>query len=263
MRSLGGDGLVKHSAINRQPREIQGEPEKLLLEYARSEDPDLKREIASHYQGLVVHLAKGFLGRGEALEDLIQQGYIGLLKAIERFDPDRGVKFTTYATPTINGEIRRYFRDKGWDLHVPRGVKERQLRVKAAKEKLMGLGETDPSAAQIAEYLQEEQGDVEKALLARRAYNSYSLHSTLWDQENLQLMEVVGQDDDGYEQVMNCQDIAQAIRQLPEREQKIVQWRFFGDLTQKEVGERLGISQMHVSRLERRALKTMRKQMVA
>ncbi len=237
-------------------------PRERILRYCESRDPEIKREIAKEYQGLVVHLAKGFLGRGEPLEDLIQQGYIGLLKAIDRFDPERGVKFTTYATPTIKGEIRRYFRDKSWDLKVPSKTKERHIRVRAAKDKLMRTEGDEPTIAQIADYLSEPPGDVERAMLAHRAYNSFSLSGSLWDEE-MELAEILGSNDPGYRRVLNHQDLNKALKGLPDREQRIVQLRFFSDMTQQEVGQELGISQMHVSRLERRALKTMREQMAA
>ncbi len=237
-----------------------------LEEFARTRDPELKREIATAYRGLVVYLARGFSQRGEPLEDLIQQGFVGLLKAIDRFDPERGVKFTTYATPTITGELRRYFRDKGWDVQVPRRLKEMHLKVRRAREDLMATNSAAPTLQQIADHLREDLGQVEDAAQVQYAYNSYSLEERIGNDDGgapTTLGDLLGDEDLGYDRVVNHEDVARALETLPERERLIIQWRFYGGLTQREVGERLGISQMHVSRLERRALEAMREAMVA
>ncbi len=237
-----------------------------LEEFATTRDPELKREIASAYRGLVVYLARGFAQRGEPLEDLIQQGFVGLLKAIDRFDPERGVKFTTYATPTVTGEIRRYFRDKGWDVQVPRRLKEMHLKVRRAREDLTAARGESPTLGQIAEHLREDLGQVEDAVQVQHAYNSYSLEERIGNDDGgspTTLGDLLGDDDIGYERVVNHEDIVRALETLPERERRIIEWRFYGGLTQREVGERLGISQMHVSRLERRALEAMKSALVA
>ena len=237
-----------------------------LETFARTRDPELKRDVASAYRGLVIYLARGFAQRGEPLEDLIQQGFVGLLKAIDRFDPERGVKFTTYATPTVTGEIRRYFRDKGWDVQVPRRLKEMHLKVRRAREDLTAANSESPTLKEIAEHIREDVAQVEDAVQVQHAYNSYSLEERIGNDDGgtpTTLGDLIGDDEQGYDRAMNQQDIQRAMQTLPERQRLILEWRFFGGLTQREVGARLGISQMHVSRLERRALESMKAVLVA
>ncbi len=237
-----------------------------LETFARTRDPELKREVASAYRGLVIYLARGFAQRGEPLEDLIQQGFVGLLKAIDRFDPERGVKFTTYATPTVTGEIRRYFRDKGWDVQVPRRLKEMHLKVRRAREDLTAANSESPTLKEIAEHIREDVAQVEDAVQVQHAYNSYSLEERIGNDDGgtpTTLGDLIGDEERGYDRAINHQDIARAMQTLPERQRFILEWRFFGGLTQREVGARLGISQMHVSRLERRALESMKSVLVA
>ncbi len=237
-----------------------------LETFARTRDPELKREVASAYRGLVIYLARGFAQRGEPLEDLIQQGFVGLLKAIDRFDPERGVKFTTYATPTVTGEIRRYFRDKGWDVQVPRRLKEMHLKVRRAREDLTAANSESPTLKEIAEHIREDVAQVEDAVQVQHAYNSYSLEERIGNDDGgtpTTLGDLIGDEERGYDRAINHQDIERAMQTLPERQRFILEWRFFGGLTQREVGARLGISQMHVSRLERRALESMKSVLVA
>ncbi|MFO7942115.1 MAG: SigB/SigF/SigG family RNA polymerase sigma factor [Bacillota bacterium] len=237
-----------------------------LEEFARTRDPELKRYVANAYRGLVIYLARGFAQRGEPLEDLIQQGFVGLLKAIDRFDPDRGVKFTTYATPTITGELRRYFRDKGWDVQVPRRLKEMHLKVRHARENLTATAGESPTTTEIAEHLRVDLDQVEDAVKVQHAYNSYSLEERIGNDDGgtpTTLGDLLGDEDSGFDHAVDREDIRRALETLPERERLIVKWRFYGGLTQREVGARLGISQMHVSRLERRALESMRSVVVA
>ncbi|MFW5896470.1 MAG: SigB/SigF/SigG family RNA polymerase sigma factor [Bacillota bacterium] len=256
------ESAKKRSKGSPHEEEIAGK----LEDFARTRDPELKRAIANAYRGLVIYLARGFAQRGEPLEDLIQQGFVGLLKAIDRFDPDRGVKFTTYATPTITGELRRYFRDKGWDIQVPRRLKEMHLKVRRAREDLTAAAGESPTTDQIARHLRVDLDEVEDAVKVQHAYNSYSLEERIGNDDGgtpTTLGDLLGDEDSGFNHVMDREDIRRALQTLPERQRLIVKWRFYGGLTQREVGARLGISQMHVSRLERRALESMRSAVVA
>lgn len=204
-------------------------------------------------------LARRLAGRyrrsGESLEDLEQVAYLGLVKAVDRYDPEAGT-LVQYAVPTILGELRRHFRDKGWGTHVTRSVQENLLKATAAFDELAtGLGRT-ATVADVASATGIPLEEVIEALEAARSYKPTSLDAPIGDRssEPTPLRDTLGSTDYHYDYVEIGATIAPAFRHLPEREQQIVQLRFFEDLTQAEIATRLGISQMHVSRLLRRAL---------
>ncbi|HEX2071082.1 MAG TPA: SigB/SigF/SigG family RNA polymerase sigma factor [Thermoleophilaceae bacterium] len=208
---------------------------------------------------LARRLASRYRHSGEAQEDLEQVAYLGLVKAVDRYEPERG-PLVRYAVPTILGELRRHFRDKGWGTHVPRSVQENLLEVTAATDKLLTqLGRT-PTTHEIAGATGISSEDVIYALDAARSYTPAALDAPLAgdETESRALGETLGSADEHYELVELGQAIGPAFRVLPEREQTIVRLRFFEDLTQSEIAERVGISQMHVSRLIRKALEAMR-----
>jgi RNA polymerase sigma-B factor len=220
------------------------------------ERAEYREQLVEQYIGLVEFLARRFRNRGEPLEDLTQVGTIGLLKAIERFDLEREVEFSTYATPTIVGELKRHFRDKGWSLHVPRDLQERSLAVSHATEVLSKELGRSPKVREVAEHLGCSAEQVLEAQEAAASYEATSLDAPAArdDDESASLVDLLGSDDSAYELVEDRAAIASTWHALPDVERKVVELRFMHDLTQREIGEQIGYSQMHVSRLLRRAL---------
>jgi RNA polymerase sigma-B factor len=223
-----------------------------------SEPQRSKEELVTSLLPLARRLASRYRHAGESQEDLEQVAYLGLVKAVDRYDPDAG-PLVRYAVPTILGELRRHFRDKGWGVHVPRSVQENLLTINRCAERLTTtLGRT-PAAGDIAEATGMPLDDVIEALDAGASYTPAALDAPQRgdDAESRSLGEALGATDPNYELVELGQSIGPAFRDLPPREQRIVQLRFFEDLTQSEIAEQVGISQMHVSRLLRRALDRM------
>lgn len=233
----------------------------LFGKYQRTRDPQVREELILAHMNLVRYLARKFMNRGEPLEDLIQVGTIGLINAIDRFDPGRGIRFATYATPTILGEIRRYFRDRGWAVKVPRRLQELNLAASKAVEALTQRLNRPPTIREIAEELGVGEQEALEAIELGDLYELPSLDSELGadsDEARSRLQDYVGQVDEEIERFERRSRLAQALRGLPPREQKIVRMRFFDNLSQSQVAERLNISQMHVSRLQQRALARLR-----
>ncbi len=215
------------------------------------------------FNNLVVFLAKKFSNRGEPLEDIIQVGYIGLLQAIERFEPQRDLEFSTFATPTIVGEIKRYFRDKSWAVKVPRRLQETMQRADLAQQRLQGRLGRQPSVAEVAQELGLPPEEVLAAMEASPAQHTVSFESTgpARDEEGLQLTERLGREDENLEKVELANLLNQAMKHLTPRERRIMYLRFVDQLPQAEVARRLGISQMHVSRLQRAAVEQLKREL--
>jgi RNA polymerase sigma-B factor len=222
-----------------------------LIEAYRAGDESARDQLVERYMPLVRSLAARYAGRGEPQEDLVQVGSIGLLLSIERFDTDRGVQFTTYAVPTIVGEIQRHFRDRAWALHVPRRMKELSVRLGRAIESLTGELGRPPTISELAQSTGAEEDEVVEALQTSEAYSTRSLSQPLGH-------DLLGVQDEGFAEVEDHALVEAGLGALDERERRIVELRFFNGLTQSEIAARIGISQMHVSRLLRRALHTMR-----
>ncbi|MBW3594896.1 MAG: RNA polymerase sigma factor SigF [Actinobacteria bacterium] len=218
-----------------------------------------RERLVDQHIGLVEFLARRFRNRGEPVEDLIQVGTIGLLKAIERFDLDREVEFSTYATPTIVGELKRHFRDKGWAVRVPRRLQELHLELTKTVGNLgHDLGRS-PTVEEIAEAAGITEEEVLEGLEIAQAYNFTSLDAPIDAQEgSTSFAEQLGSEDEQLENLEYRASLAPEMAKLPEREQKIVYLRFYKGLTQSEIASRLGISQMHVSRLLTRTLAQLR-----
>ncbi len=234
--------------------------EELFRQYKKTGNSEYRERLVELHKNLVSYLAGKFANRGEPIEDLIQVGMIGLINAIDRFDPDRGIKFSTYATPTIVGEIRRYFRDKAWSLKVPRRLQElNQAASKIAEELTQKLGHP-PTIREVAERLGATEEETIEAMELGSAYEAVSLDSTLEqeDDSTLSLGEFVGGVDVSLENIETHGDVKRAIERLDPREKAIIYYRFFRNMSQTEVAKRLGISQMHVSRLQQRALRKLR-----
>jgi RNA polymerase sigma-B factor len=246
------------SGENRWDRE---KARQLLITYAQTKESHIKDELVAQHLNLVRYLAGKFGNRGESLEDLIQVGCLGLIKAIERFDPDRGTEFTTYATPTIVGEIKRHFRDKGWAIKVPRRLQEFNASVAKTTEELTSRLGRVPTADEIAKKLEVSPEDVLEAQELGQSYNLLSIDSELDGDDtrkNSSLLDYLGRDDFELEQVEDRLALHRAFSCLPARERLLMYLRFFENQSQSEVARVLNISQMHVSRLQARSLETMR-----
>jgi RNA polymerase sigma-B factor len=220
----------------------------------------LRSRLVDQYIGLVEFLARRFRNRGELLEDLVQVGTIGLLKAIDRFDLEREVEFSTYATPTIVGEIKRHFRDKGWAVRVPRRLQELHLELTKIISHLgQELGRS-PTVAEIAEAAGTTEEVVLEGMEIAQAYNFTSLDAPLDsdDADSSSFADQIGADDDQLENLEYRAALAPEMAKLPERERRILYLRFYRGMTQSEIAERMGISQMHVSRLLNRTLMRLR-----
>lgn len=221
------------------------------------DDPEARDELVEMYRPLAEYLARRFRGRGEALEDLTQVALIGLLKAIDRFDLSREVKFSTYATATIVGEIKRHFRDKGWAVRVPRRLQETGLRVsRTITELAQDLGRS-PTVAEIAERTGFTEEEVLEGMETAHAYSTTSLDAPI-DEEGTTAGDRIGQEDETLELLEAWNSVAPAIRELPARERRILYLRFFRGMTQTQIADEIGISQMHVSRLLARTLESLR-----
>ena len=234
----------------------------LLRRYHQDGDLQAREELIERYMSLVRSLARRYAYRGEQLDDLVQIGAIGLIKAIDRFNLERGVELTTYATPNIIGEIKRHFRDKGWSVRVPRGLQELNVQVSKLVEQLTVQLGRSPTIAELAEAAGVEEEDVLEALESGRAYSSVSLSPGGASDEEGELdpLESLGTEDPEYEVSEDRAVLAPGFKVLDERERRILHLRFFSGLTQSQIAEQIGISQMHVSRLIRRSLEKIREE---
>jgi RNA polymerase sigma-B factor len=229
----------------------------LLVAFHRDGDENAREQALVELMPLVRALASRYAGRGEPLEDLVQVGSIGLIKAVDRFDIDRGADFASYAVPTIVGEIRRHFRDKAWAMHVPRRLKELSLRLSRTLDQLTTELGRSPTITELAAAAGVDEEEAIDALDSMNAYSTRSLHAPFDDLSDDNLAEKLGADEPGYAEVEDGTIVAAGLDALDERERQIVELRFFRELTQSQIASEIGISQMHVSRLLRRALATM------
>jgi RNA polymerase sigma-B factor len=221
---------------------------------------DCREELVRLHLPLVDHCARRFMNRGEPLDDLVQVGTIGLIKSVDRFDTDRGVEFSTYATPTILGEIKRYFRDKGWAIRVPRRLQELRMAIGAVTgEMAQDLGRS-PTPREIAEKLDVSVEEVMEGIESANAYSTLSLDAgdSGEDGQSNSMLDSLGMDDEGLAHVEIRESIKPLIEQLPSREKRILLLRFFRGMTQSQIAEEIGVSQMHVSRLLNRTLEDLR-----
>jgi RNA polymerase sigma-B factor len=232
----------------------------LLRRYHEDGDLQAREQLIEQYMSLVRSLARRYSYRGEQLEDLVQIGAIGLIKAIDRFDIERGVELTTYATPNIIGEIKRHFRDKGWSVRVPRGLQELNVQLSRLVEQLTVQLSRSPTIPELAKAAGVEEEEVLEALESGRAYTSLSLSvgGGGGDDDDLDPLESLGTEEHQYEVSEDRAVLAPGFKALDERERKILQLRFFEGLTQSQIAQQVGISQMHVSRLIRRSLEKIR-----
>ena len=234
----------------------------LFLELRKNGDSSVRDELAKLHLPLVEYLAKRFKDRGEPLDDLIQVGSVGLLKAIDRFDLEREVEFSTYATPTIVGELKRYFRDKGWAIRVPRRLQELSLRLnKLVAQLTQDLGRA-PTVPELAKAAGVSEDEVLEALESGQAYSTTSLDAPAGDDDDAPMRgDRIGEEDLRLDNLEYFASLAPLIEQLPERERTILYLRFFKGMTQSKIADHIGISQMHVSRLLTRILEFLREGM--
>lgn len=229
-----------------------------LIRLACAGDERAQETVLEQHLPLVRGLASRYAGRGEPLDDLVQVGSIGLVLALKRFDPDRGVPFRSFAIPTVVGEIRRHFRDRAWALHVPRGLKELSLRLNRAVEQLTSELGRAPTVAELSQAVGAPEDEIVDALDIANAYSTRSLFEPQFEDGEESSQEWFGGPDPGYVEVEDAAVVEAGLAALDARSRRIVELRFFDGWTQSEIAAELGISQMHVSRLLRQSLDVMR-----
>jgi RNA polymerase sigma-B factor len=223
----------------------------------------MRDELVEMHLPLVEYLARRFRNRGEPYDDLVQVATIGLIKSIDRFDTERGVEFSTYATPTIVGEVKRHFRDKGWAIRVPRRLQEMKLALTKATSELSQKNGRAPTVAELATHLGLSEDDVLEGLESSNAYSAISLDAPDLDDETSAMSDTLGVLDQALEGVEYRESLKPMLEQLPPREKRILLLRFFANMTQSQIAAELGISQMHVSRLITRTLAQLREGLLA
>jgi RNA polymerase sigma-B factor len=250
------EGRAGRAAQQREDRE-------LLRRYHETGDTSARERLIARHLPLVRALARRYAGRGEPLEDIEQVGAIGLIKAIDRFDLEREVSLATYATPNVVGEIKRHFRDKGWAIRVPRSLQELNAKMSGTIDDLTASLGHSPSVAEIASSLGTTTEEVLEALEVGTAYTALSLDAGPGggDDDGGGPMETIGSEDAGFDRSEDRATLSPALAQLPAREREILRMRFEEGLPQTQIAERVGLSQMHVSRLIRRSLATMREEL--
>jgi RNA polymerase sigma-B factor len=240
----------------------------LLTELADLAPDDPRRasvrdELVTMHVPLVKHLARRYRDRGESVDDLVQVGTVGLIKAVDRFDVSRDVEFSTYATPTILGEIKRHFRDRTWAVRVPRRLQELQAQVTARSDELTRTLQRAPTVRELAASLDVSEDDILDAIEARHAYSTDTIDAGDDDDGSASVTSRLGIDDPAFEAIDDRETLRPLLEQLPERERRIILLRFFHNMSQTQIAEELGMSQMHVSRLLARSLAQLRSGMVA
>ena len=250
--------LPESSVLDHPRRQIENRD--LFVRWHKLGDQRAREELVDRFLPLARNLARRYAGAREPFDDLLQVASLGLVKAIDRFDIDRGAAFSSFAVPTILGELKRYFRDLGWSVHVPRGAQERALKVQEAQERLTSRTGHPPTVEELAQYLELAVEDVLDALETAAAHHSASLDAPRddGDDESGTLVDVFGQDDPRFELIDESVTISAAAAELTPRERRVLALRFVGDMTQTQIAHEIGVSQMQVSRILRRALSRLR-----
>jgi RNA polymerase sigma-B factor len=248
----GSRGITVHCLLAAALSLPEGSPER----------GELRRQAIEDNIAFAQRLARRFRDRGEPVDDLIQVAMVGLVNAVDGYDPTRGCEFAGYATPTIVGEIRRYFRDKGWRIKVPRRLQELRLQVNRARVELSQSMSGSPSVADLAKHLDVSEDEVVEAIEVARLYHPVSLSAPAGPDSDLGVADPIGDVDPGMEAVENRESVKPLLASLPERERRILTMRFFHDMTQSQIAAEIGISQMHVSRLLTQTLTKLRSALV-
>ncbi|HYK74434.1 MAG TPA: RNA polymerase sigma factor SigB [Pseudoneobacillus sp.] len=233
----------------------------LIHAYQLHQDEEAQKQLVLQYQNLVEMLARKYSKGRSFHEDIYQVGMLGLLGAIRRYDDSFGKSFEAFAVPTIIGEIKRFLRDKTWSVHVPRRIKELGPKIKSTVEELTVKLQRSPKVYEIAEMLEVSEEEILEAMEMGKSYQALSVdHSIEADAEGgtVTLLDIVGDVDQGYERINQKLVLEKVLHVLTERERQIIQYTYLDNLSQKDAGDKLGISQMHVSRLQRRAIKKLR-----
>ncbi|MCG8540972.1 MAG: SigB/SigF/SigG family RNA polymerase sigma factor [Clostridia bacterium] len=237
------------------------EHKELFRLYKDTKDIEIRNELINRYLYIAEILSKKYINKGIDYDDIYQVASLGLIYAIERFDIDRGFEFSSFATPTIIGEIKKYFRDKGWAIRVPRRIQELSKKVNEVKVKLGQKLQRVPKVKDIAEYLAVTEEEVLEAMEASQVYTPKSLdvsYDNNGDDKEVQLRDIIGKDDKSYDNIENMDFLEKCMEKLNEVEVEIVKDRFFNNMTQVEVSLKLGVSQMTVSRMEKKIIKKFR-----
>ncbi len=262
--AAAGSTAEASAARRRLRRASKGKPawdkertRELFRRYKEEGDEEAREQLIVSHVNLVRYIAAKFKNRGEPLDDLIQVGTIGLIKAIDRFDPSRGLEFTTYATPTIMGEIKRHFRDKGWTIRVPRRLQELSAKVNSATDELTARLQRSPSIEEVAEYLGTTADEVLEAMESSSAYSSVPLEAQGGNEDDdaPSVIDRYASVDGDLEASDDRIVLEEVIGEFPEADQQAIRMRFIDGMTQVEIAKRLGISQVQVSRMLRRALR--------
>jgi RNA polymerase sigma-B factor len=236
---------------------------RLLERYARDRSPTVREELVERFMPLARRLAARYAGGAEPFDDLVQVASVGLVKAIDRFDPVRGTAFSTFAVPTILGELKRHFRDRGWSVHVPRDVQERILKVERALADLPSKLGHSPTVQEIAARIEATDEEVLEAMHAAQGHHAVSLDasSSIGDGDDPgPLRDRIGEEDLSFDTVEYGEAIGPILEEISERDRKVLHLRFVEDMTQSEIAEQVGVSQMHVSRILRATIEKLRKQ---
>ena len=259
--TLSESSEEKNDKKNEKKRKKQEEIKEKFIEYQKTKDNALRDELIEEHMYLAEILAKKYTGRGIDYEDIFQVASVGLILAVDRFDPSKGYVFSSYATPTIIGEIKRHFRDKGWTIKVPRRIQELSKKISVAKNVLAGELGRIPTAEDIADYLDVSYDQVIEAMEASKVYQPGSIDSTIDssdDGNDLQISDIIGDDDPTYERVENLDYLVRELKKLPKIERTILIERYINRKTQIAIAEELGISQMTVSRIEKKVIRSLR-----
>ncbi|MBN3513384.1 RNA polymerase sigma factor SigF [Mycolicibacterium septicum] len=263
MRHHPDDEASEPAAVTSEYADVRDMFRELAGLSERSSAYERQRErIVQRCLPLADHIARRFDGRGEPREDLIQVARVGLVNAVNRFDVETGSDFVSFAVPTIMGEVRRHFRDNSWSVKVPRRLKELHLRLGAATAELSQRLGRAPTASELAVELEMDREEVIEGLVAGSSYNTLSIDSGGGgDEEAPAIVDTLGDVDDGLDQIENRETLRPLLAQLPERERTVLVLRFFESMTQTQIAERVGVSQMHVSRLLAKSLARLRDQL--
>lgn len=255
--SLGGASPPGSDDVVSAASEQRAREDLLFREFRRTGSRRIRNDLVERHMGLAAHVARRFGRRGPSDDDLRQVAFLALVKAVDRFEPDRNVAFSTFAGRTIEGEIKRHFRDHTWTVRVPRSAKETHLRLRHATDELTQRLGRSPNVHELAEHLGIETDEVVEGIAAGSAYTTASLDAPVGAEGDGTRQ--IGAEDDGYGHVSDTTLVDDLLATLPERERQIVRLRFYGELSQSEIAARVGISQMHVSRLLRRSFEQMKR----
>jgi RNA polymerase sigma-B factor len=230
----------------------------IFQRYKKTKSAADRNVIVNKYLYLAEILAKKFINRGIEYDDIFQVASIALIKSVERYDPDRGVKFISFATPTIIGEIKRYFRDKGSTIRIPRRIYEDYRKVNLAMDDLYAKLERPPQVSEIADYLNISEENVLEIIEAKNAFAPKSFEQNAFSDDDVELSETIGADDNEFEKIENRDFFERSLKKLDDTEKEFVRLRYYESKTQKEIAEIFGVSQMYISRMERKILNKLR-----